>query len=704
MRARYPDTEGTVERNGATLHYEVYENEGPTIFLAPTWQIIHSRHWKMQIPYLSRHYRVVTCDPVGNGKSDRHPDPERFAIAEVVADSVAVLDATGTDTCVAVGLSYGGGLVTIVGALHPDRVDAIVAIAPSHPWGVPHPDRAKAFEKFDQPVADPEGWAKYNLHYWRENWQDFAEFFFSQSASDDHSTKLIDDTVGWALETTGEQIAIQSSATPPGNIEEIGDRVRSLEVPALIIQGTGDRLITLESSRALYDMLPNSELAVLEGAGHLPNARYPVKVNSLIRGFVDRVHQIPRPETRWHIGTSRPKRALYVSSPIGLGHARRDVAIAGELRDLEPDLAIDWLAQDPVTRVLETAQESIHPASTLLANESGHIEAESGEHDLHAFQAIRNMDEILNANFMVFDEVVADGGYDLVIADESWDLDYHLHENPEIKKAPMVWMTDFVGWVPMPSGGDREAYVAADYNAEMIEQVARYGRVRDKAIFVGAPDDIIDRSFGPGLPHIREWTEANFQFSGYVTGFDPTDLGPRDELRAELGYEPDERVCIVSVGGSGVGRSLLERISKSYSKMSTAIAELRMVVVTGPRIDPGSLPQIPGVEYRAYVDRLYRHLTACDLAIVQGGLTTTMELTSARVPFIYVPLWNHFEQNFHVRKRLERYRAGRHMDYDDIDPDSLADAAAETMSRPTGYLEVETDGAQQAAAMIAELI
>ena len=74
--------------------------------------------------------------------------------------------------------------------------------------------------------------------------------------------------------------------------------------------------------------------------------------------------------------------------PIGLGHAWRDVAIARELRALHPDLQIDWLAQDPVTRVLETCGERIHPASALLANESRHIAAESREHELNVFQAL----------------------------------------------------------------------------------------------------------------------------------------------------------------------------------------------------------------------------------------------------------------------------------------------------------------------------
>ena len=117
-----------------------------------------------------------------------------------------------------------------------------------------------------------------------------------------------------------------------------------------------------------------------------------------------------------------------------------------------PGLEIDWLAQHPVTRVLEARGERIHPASALLANESGHIESESAEHDLHCFHAIRRMDEILLANFMVFDDLVREEQYDLWIGDEAWELDYYLHENPELKRAAYAWLTDFVGWLPMEDG------------------------------------------------------------------------------------------------------------------------------------------------------------------------------------------------------------------------------------------------------------
>jgi predicted glycosyltransferase len=409
--------------------------------------------------------------------------------------------------------------------------------------------------------------------------------------------------------------------------------------------------------------------------------------------------------TTWTRALNRKRRALYISSPIGLGHAQRDASIAEELRKLRPDLEIDWLAQHPVTAVLESRGERIHPLSAELASESAHITSESSEHDLNAFQAIRRMDEILVANFMVFHDAVEEGEYDLVIGDEAWDVDHFLHENPELKRTAFAWMTDFVGWLPMPEGGDREAFLTADYNAEMIEHVERFPRIRDRAIFVGEPDDIVPDDFGPGMPSIREWTERHYAFSGYVTGFDPTPfIEDRETLRRDLGYRPDERVVIVTVGGSGVGEALLRRVIAAYPAAARRVNGLRMIAVAGPRIDPAALGAPAGVEVRGFVPRLYEHLAACDLAVVQGGLTTTMELAAARRQFLYFPLRNHFEQNRHVRHRLDRYGAGRYMEYDASTPDVIAAAIAEEIDRPVTSRPVESDGAARAAALIAELV
>jgi pimeloyl-ACP methyl ester carboxylesterase/predicted glycosyltransferase len=688
-RARYPDSSGYTERAGVRLHYEVYGSGEPTIFLLPTWSIIHSRHWKMQIPYLARHCRVVTFDGRGNGRSDRPAagyDEHEFA-----ADALAVLDATGTGRAVLVSLSLGAQRALLLAAGQPERVAGAIFIAPAVPLGpTPLDDPADCW---DAELGTDEGWAKYNRHYWLRDYRGFLEFFFSQMFNEPHSTKPAQDCVGWGLETTADMlVAAEGNELDEHTVRELCRRVRC---PVLVIQGTEDAITGPAPGIAVAEAT-GGQLVLLEGSGHGPHVRDPVKVNLLLREFALPQGAAPR----WVRGRSRRKRALYISSPIGLGHVQRDAAIADELRKLHPDLEIDWLAQHPVTQVLEARGERIHPASAYLASESGHFESESAEHDLHCFQAWRRMDEILVANFMTFHDLTRDEDYDLWIGDEAWELDYYLHENPELKSAAYAWLTDFVGWLPMADGGDREAFLAADYNAEMIEHIARYPRVRDRAIFVGDLDDIVPASFGPGLPLIRDWTERHYDFPGYITGFDPRQLGDREAL----GYRADEKVCIVTVGGSGVGRDLLRRVIAAFPEAKERVPELRMIVVAGPRIDPASLPRHDGLEVRPYVHELYRHLAACDLAVVQGGLTTTMELTANRRPFLYFPLRHHFEQNFHVRHRLERYGAGRCMDYQLAGPAEIAAAIATEIGREARYRPVATDGAARAAAMLASLL
>jgi len=701
-RARYPDEEGYVERAGVKVFWERYGDADTTFLLFPTSPISHSRLWKAQIPYLARHYRVLTFDPRGNGRSDRPADAASYGYWEYVEDGRAVLDATATDAAVAAGLCDGGGWALMLGATHPERVRAIAALAPCVPGLTPAHENYTCFP-FGEPLETEDGWAKCNIHYWRRDFEGFLEFFFSQQLPEPHSTKQIEDCVSWGLGTDPETLALADDEAPPPwrSKEEARALCERVRCPVLVVHGDLDACQTRERAAAVAEHTRGT-LVTLEGAGHLTQARHPVKVNGLLRDFAESVAPPAPAERRWTRALKRRKRALYVSSPIGLGHARRDVAIARELRKLVPDLEIDWLAQHPVTAVLEAEGERIHPASRHLANESHHIESESAEHDLHAFQAIRRMDEILCANFMLFHDVVEEEPYDLWIGDEAWEVDYYLHENPELKTAAYVWLTDFVGWIPLEDGGEREAFLTADYNAEMIEHIARFPRLRDRALFVGNPEDVVPDAFGPELPGIRDWTEQHYDFAGYVTGFEP--VADRERLRAELGYGPAEQVCIVTVGGSGVGGALLRKVMAAFPAAKELVPELRMVVVAGPRIDPATLPGADGLEIRAYVHDLYLHLAACDLAVVQGGLTTSMELTANRRPFLYFPLRHHFEQNVHVHHRLERYGAGRRMDFDESTGDSIAEAIAEEIGREVDYRPVETDGAARAAAHIAEML
>lgn len=701
MSARDPDYHGYVTRDGISVYYEVFGRGEPTVLLLPPWSIAYSAAWRAQVAFLARHCRVVTLDGRGNGRSSRPEQPDAYTDSEFAADALAVLDAIGAQQVVVVSHSKGAHWGVLLAAEHPDRVTGAVFIGPQLPMPQdPSAPPVGPAYSFTKPLDTEEGWAKFNLHYWLKDYRGFVEFFFSQVFSEPHSTKQIEDCVAWGLETTPQALIATILAPHQVSRATVEAFARRVRCPTLVIHGADDRVVPLATAEALAAWTGGS-LVVIAGGGHAPQARDPVKINLLLREFIK--PQPPRYVT-WEPVRSRPLRALYSSSPIGLGHVRRDLAIANELRKLRPELQIDWLAQHPVTQALAARHERIHPASALLANESRHLESEAAEHNLNIFQSFRRMDAIMTANYMLFHDVVSESPYDLWIGDEAWELDYFLHENPEEKHAPFAWLTDFVGVLPTPEGGEYEARIAADFNAEMIEHVERAPHVRDRAIFVGEAEDIPPVSFGPGLPAIREWTEGHYDFSGYITGFDAAEFAEMEALRKRLGYQPGEQVCVVAVGGSGVGDALLRRVVMAYPEAKRRVPALRMIVVTGPRIGPASLPTMGGLEAHGYVPDLHLHMAACDLAIVQGGLTTCMELTAAKRPFLYFPLRRHFEQRYLVSYRLDRYGAGRRMEYETSSPEVIAAAIVEELGREARYRDVEPGGAARAAARIAELL
>ena len=189
------------------------------MLLLPTWTIVHSRFWKLQVPYLADHYRVVTFDRPGNGRSDRSLDPAAYTVDAVADHALAVIDATGTDRAVLVSLSMGAGESLKLAADHPDRVLGAAFIAPGIPLEPAIPGGRRP-SPFLEPYPDePEGWEKLNAHYWQDHYEDFAAFFFGECLPEPHSTKQHEDCLGWAAETTPE--VLLADARPGARAEEV---------------------------------------------------------------------------------------------------------------------------------------------------------------------------------------------------------------------------------------------------------------------------------------------------------------------------------------------------------------------------------------------------------------------------------------------------------------------------------------------------
>ena len=317
MRACQPIEAGFVERDGVKLAYEVFGAGEPTVVLLPTWSIVHSRHWKMQVPYLSRHCRVVTFDGRGNGRSDRPEGAENYTEVEFAADTLAVMDASATESAFLISLSCGVLWSTIIAADHPDRVLGLVAIAPAVGLAPQLPERV--VHSFHDQLDTDEGWAKYNQHFWRRDYRAFLEFFFAQCLVEPHSTKPREDCVDWGLEMSPETLIAADQGLEICSLERFRDTCARVHCPVLVVHGDQDKIRAYGQGVAFAEATGGA-LVTLEGCGHFSHVRDPVKINLLLRDFV----APPKPR-RWTRGRVRPEaRAVYLlADRIGARTTRR---------------------------------------------------------------------------------------------------------------------------------------------------------------------------------------------------------------------------------------------------------------------------------------------------------------------------------------------------------------------------------------------
>ncbi|GAA1934082.1 alpha/beta fold hydrolase [Nocardioides marmoribigeumensis] len=298
MRTLAPDVSARNESDGVRIHHEVWGEVGSgrdrTVLLLPTWTIVHKRLWKAQVPYLSRHLRVLTYDGPGNGGSDRPLDPAAYDHDQQVRHAVRVLDASGTDRAVVVAFSQGCTWALELAAFHPERVRGVVLIGAAVPLTDGHAVRVAEGDPSGLPPSrvplveqDPdEHWAKYDPGYWREHHEDFCWFFFGRCFPEPHSTKQVEDCVGWALETTPEVLAAEALARRPSR-ELVEGWCRSLTAPVLALHGDEDLISPPSRGRRIAE-LTGGEYVELVGSGHVPQARDPVRVNLLVAEFAAR--------------------------------------------------------------------------------------------------------------------------------------------------------------------------------------------------------------------------------------------------------------------------------------------------------------------------------------------------------------------------------------------------------------------------------
>ena len=291
MKLLAPDISGFVDSEGVRIHYEVSGNASATILLLPTWTIVHKRMWKAQVPYLSRHFRVVSYDGPGNGLSDRPAERAAYHHDVQVRHALAVLDATGTDSAVLVGLSQGA-------AGHCSSPHN-TATAPWVPSSSPPPSPSPR----GTPPAPP--------HCGR---QTYHPRVCQPSSATRRSTGPSTTRPTGATTTRTSSGSSSACASPnptrPSRSRTASDGVstplpryssrrptlrvrprrpsrswcRTVSSPSLAIHGDHDLVGPISRGQRLAE-LTGGDLVVVEGAGHLPVARDPVKLNLLIRDF-----------------------------------------------------------------------------------------------------------------------------------------------------------------------------------------------------------------------------------------------------------------------------------------------------------------------------------------------------------------------------------------------------------------------------------
>jgi hypothetical protein len=209
------------------------------------------------------------------------------------------------------------------------------------------------------------------------------------------------------------------------------------------------------------------------------------------------------------------KKILYISGSLGLGHITRDLAIAGELRKLKPEIAISWLAAHPASRVIEESGERLVPEARSYANDNVPAEGSARGAQLNLVKYLSKARKEWARNVEVFRNVTSRERFNLVIGDETYEIVIAQNREPGLKKSPFVIIYDFIGLDAMtPSPLEKfEVYMWNRIWCGTHKEGRRPSY--DLCLFVGEEEDVPDRKFGFGLPNRREWAKARCQFVGY---------------------------------------------------------------------------------------------------------------------------------------------------------------------------------------------
>ncbi len=395
-------------------------------------------------------------------------------------------------------------------------------------------------------------------------------------------------------------------------------------------------------------------------------------------------------------------KVLYVSGSVGLGHVERDMAIAREIRRLRPGTEVHWMAGDPARRVLRLKGETVLPQSDSFDQGTDSIQASSKDYVADLSEPASDLARSLDKNGKLIWNIAKEGGYDVVAHDEAYEVITVLYKDRSLQCCKSAFMSDYFGYWG-PTKGLKAKIVKRAINNLWLKGITKFHDVGSYMLLCER-EDIPSQNMGLMMPNAQDLVGQDFvKFTGYPVTFDPKALPDKGALRKEhgLGHGP---VILVTIGGTNVGKPLLDLCIKAFPSIRGELPDATMVLVGGPNLDPDQSKLPEGVLAKGYVPDLYRLMAACDIGICSGGSTTTLEFMALQKPFLYFPLQRHFEQQIIVAGRNERLGAGKKMQFPQTTPELLKKAVLENIGAKVELPKAGFQGVQRAGAEIAELL
>jgi len=344
-------------------------------------------------------------------------------------------------------------------------------------------------------------------------------------------------------------------------------------------------------------------------------------------------------------------RVLFLPSHVGLGHVARDYAVSIVLRRLVPGVELDWCSAEPVNSFLDALGERVVPDCRRLESFSSVIE------DLYngRIRGLRELGSrlgVLRRNWEIVRDVLEGGGYDLVFADEFWEVVYAA---PAETKKRIVFGTDIL--YKRYSLNPLDSFISFVLNRYFKRVLPGFGSL----IFLNDPETLGDARWYPLLGRrVRDWVKEHMFVTGLVTSFAPGEVPARCVAREKLGIGCDEFLVVVSVGGTSTrSEALLSYIDKAAEYIAHKLREslgkqIRIIALPGPRTKWESKSGYIDV-HKGIIPRLLNYYAAADAFITRAGRTTTADLLCLGKPAVLIPIKGHFEQEDIARDLNNRY-------------------------------------------------